>query len=472
NECMINIISQSTNVVLTLYILENSLTGSPLPGVSVAVTDAGGNTFSGVTNSSGYLTFTGVPGVWSFTAMKSGYNTKSWSDTITSSCTKYQYLTLSASPVGTIDIFANLNGQPWIGPISYKLTGPEIYNGNNVPQILTNKPTGTYTITYISGGPSNATLQSITPSNTQTLTNGAIIAFTFNFVSQPSATKPSPPRNLRVTGVGDKVINLAWDHPSSNGGSEITNYKIYRGTCSGCETLYITISSSYTTFQNIGANVVNGTTYYYYVTAVNSVGESSPSNEVYATPQPSATKPSPPLNLNAEVVYDSSKRKAGVRISWNPPSNNGGSNITKYNIYRKEESGSYIFIGPRDAQYPYFRDWDVKLGKKYYYKVTAVNSIGESDPSNEKDILVCILVKTTANLNVRSNASLSSSIITTLPPNVNGLIIGGPVFADNYYWWYCFWSYNNNTYFGWSVENYMQFIVGTSSLSLKNKLVK
>ncbi len=372
NTAYIIVTSQTTNVILTLYILENSLTGSPLPGVSVAVTDGGGNTFSGVTNSNGYLSFTGVPGMWSFTAMKSGYNTKSWSDTITSTCTKYQYLTISASPVGTIDIFANLNGQPWTGPISYKLTGPEIYNGNNVPQILTNKPTGIYTITYISGGPSNATLQSITPSNTQTLTNGGIIIFTLNFISQTSITKPSPPRNLRVTSVGDKVVNLAWDPPSSNGGSEITNYKIYRGTCSGCETLYITISSSYTTFQNIGANVVNGTTYYYYVTAINSVGESSPSNEVYATPQSSATKPSPPQNLNAEIVYDSSNRKAGVRISWNPPSNNGGSNIIKYNIYRKEENGSYICIGPRDAQYTYFRDWDIKLGKKYYYKVTAI----------------------------------------------------------------------------------------------------
>ncbi len=107
--------------------------------------------------------------------------------------------------------------------------------------------------------------------------------------------------------------------------------------------------------------------------------------------------------------------------------------------------------------------------KNIIIKLQPSNSIGESDSSNEKGILVCISVKTTANLNVRSNASLNASILTTLPPNVYGLIIGGPVFADNYYWWYCSWSYNNNRYFGWSVENYMQFIVGISCLSLKIK---
>ena len=272
-----------------------------------------------------------------------------------------------------------MNGSSWSGSLSFSLSGSTSLSGNIVPYNFYNVPVGTYTITYISGGPPNATLQSITPSKTQTLSKGEIKIFTLNFVTQTqygsmagyvynssnntriqgakvslintslyaytdsngnytinnipagtytvkveaqgyetktesvtinsnqtlpksfyltprsSATKPSPPRNLRVTSVGDSVVNLAWDPPSSDGGSQIISYKIYRGTCSGCEKEYKTIPSSYTTFQNIGSSyVVNGTTYYYYVTAINSVGESSPSNEVYATPQSSKTKPSPP----------------------------------------------------------------------------------------------------------------------------------------------------------------------------------
>lgn len=147
------------------------------------------------------------------------------------------------------------------------------------------------------------------------------------------------------------------------------------------------------------------------------------------------------------------------------PSNNGGSQIVKYNMYRKEENGNYIFLGPRDPQYLTFRDWSVTLGKKYYYKITAVNTVGESDPSNEKDIMVSVLVKTTANLNVRSSPSLNGSILVTLPPNVYGLAIGGPIMADNYYWWYCFWNYNNSYYYGWSVENYLWFYSGPLSLT-------
>ncbi|MDI6860454.1 MAG: pre-peptidase C-terminal domain-containing protein [Caldisericia bacterium] len=172
------------------------------------------------------------------------------------------------------------------------------------------------------------------------------------------------------------------------------------------------------------------------------------------------TKPSPPQNLTAEVVYDKTTRKAGIKISWSPPSNDGGSSIIKYKVYRKEENGSYVFIKDIDSQDIYFRDWGVTLGKKYFYKVTAVNSAGESEPSNEKDIYVGVLVKTTANLNVRSSPSLNGSIIITLPPNYYGLVVGGPIFADNYWWWYCLWVYNNNTYYGWSVENYLWFYSG------------
>lgn len=209
---------KSTTITLTLYILENSLNGQPLSGVSVGITDGGGNTFSQITNSSGYISVTGVPGTWYFTAMKSGYDTKSWSDTITTTCTKYQYITKSATPVGTIDIFANFNGQAWSGSISYKLTGPETYNGSSVPQILSNKPVGTYTITYISGGPPNSILQSITPSATQTLSNGGIIAFTFNFISQQTSTKPSPPLNLKADVIFDSStrkagVRISWEPP-------------------------------------------------------------------------------------------------------------------------------------------------------------------------------------------------------------------------------------------------------------------
>src|SRR5206468_7940684 len=72
----------------------------------------------------------------------------------------------------------------------------------------------------------------------------------------------------------------------SNGGSTITNDKIYRGTSAGGETLLTTLGNV-TSFDDTA--VSNGTTYYYKVSAVNSVGEGPLSNETSATPTQQAS---------------------------------------------------------------------------------------------------------------------------------------------------------------------------------------
>ena len=370
----------------------------------------------------------------------------------------------------------------------------------------------------------------------------------------PPDNKPQPPKNLTAT-AGDGYVELSWS-PSSS--SNLQGYRIYRGTSSGGESFYDAVPQTRTTYKN--TNVNNGTTYYYYVTALDKNGnESEPSNRVSATPNKSgggnppsdekvkltlyvhegssngptisgasvsgydaknnyfskttnnsgyveiegvpgnwsfkitksgykdnnwnqsitstctkhayiekdsnsgggSEKPQPPKNLKAEVVFDSSTRKAGIRISWDAPSS---SSVTKYRMYRKEEGGSYSSIGDRDSAYTTFRDWGITLGKKYYYKVSSINNSGESDYSNEANIIAGVLVTTNANLNVRKGAGLSYDKIVTLPKGTYGLAISGPSKADGYYWWYCFWNYNNNNYYGWSIEDGLDFYSGPLSI--------
>ena len=95
------------------------------------------------------------------------------------------------------------------------------------------------------------------------------------------AAVPSAP-TLSVT-AGDAQNALSWNAPA-NGGSAITNYKVFRGTSAGGETLLTTLGNV-TSFTDTGA--VNGTRYYYKVAAVNSVGDGAQSNEVNAMPSPS-----------------------------------------------------------------------------------------------------------------------------------------------------------------------------------------
>jgi fibronectin type 3 domain-containing protein len=61
-------------------------------------------------------------------------------------------------------------------------------------------------------------------------------------------------------------------------------YNVYRGTSSGGESTTPLNPSQITTTSYTDTNVTHGTTYYYIVEAVDSAGNSSPSNEVSATP--------------------------------------------------------------------------------------------------------------------------------------------------------------------------------------------
>src|SRR5438034_1095934 len=107
-------------------------------------------------------------------------------------------------------------------------------------------------------------------------------------------TPPSAPQNLAATG-GNAQVTLTWQAPASDGGSPITNYRIYRGTSSNGETLLATIGNVLTYTDT---SVTNGVTYYYQVSAVNAAGEGPRSNEASATPSPPPPPP-PDFGISA-----------------------------------------------------------------------------------------------------------------------------------------------------------------------------
>jgi hypothetical protein len=97
---------------------------------------------------------------------------------------------VSQSSTGTIMVNATVDGRPWTtnpgsGPITYYITKPELADTEeSIPVTLRDYPTGSYTLTYNSGGPIGATLTGVSPSPNQYLSPGGIIAFTLNFTSE------------------------------------------------------------------------------------------------------------------------------------------------------------------------------------------------------------------------------------------------------------------------------------------------
>ncbi len=87
--------------------------------------------------------------------------------------------------------------------------------------------------------------------------------------------------------------------------------------------------------------------------------------------------PSSPLSLSA--IYQGSAE--AMFLSWNPPSSNGGYTISFYKIYRSTSSGMEVYLTYTFST-NYF-DSGLTSGQRYYYIITAVNTIGEGPGSNE-----------------------------------------------------------------------------------------
>ena len=206
---------------------------------------------------------------------------------------------------------------------------------------------------------------------------------------------PSVPQNLQANTSNSQVI-LSWSAPSSNGGSPITNYKIFKSTSSGTETLFATTENM--TLYN-DTSVTNGQTYFYTVTAVNSVGESPQSNETSVTPTSSATVPQPPTSLTATVASSSQ-----INLSWASPVNNGGSALTGYQIERSTDSGSTwsTLVANTGNTSIKYSDTGLHPSTIYTYRVSSINSVGTSSPSN--------------------TATATTSSNTTIPSSPTGLV--------------------------------------------------
>lgn len=99
-----------------------------------------------------------------------------------------------------------------------------------------------------------------------------------------SSSTPQAPTNVTAY-PDDKKDSITWSsvfEPTNY----VTKYNVYAGTQAGYKgTLVGTVqTSNASTFSFVHTGLTNGTTYYYYVTAVNSIGEGAKSTEVSATP--------------------------------------------------------------------------------------------------------------------------------------------------------------------------------------------
>lgn len=217
---------------------------------------------------------------------------------------------------------------------------------------------------------------------------------------------PSEPLNVQATG-GNTYVSLTWDTPSSDGGSPITNYVLYRGNTPGGESYLDYTHDNGTTY--IDSSAANGNTYYYIICANNINGLGTNSTEVMAT---AGTTPTAPQNLQVEA------NGTQMNISWDVPLDNGGLAVTGYNICRSTVIGSEVLFDTIGNVTNYL-DTGLTRGQTYYYQVSALNSAGESSLSGENYASVPQTVPD-APQNLQVQVSNAQAVLSWEAPTDNG----------------------------------------------------
>ncbi|MEO7361920.1 MAG: fibronectin type III domain-containing protein [Gemmatimonadaceae bacterium] len=180
----------------------------------------------------------------------------------------------------------------------------------------------------------------------------------------------SVPANLTAS-AGNGTVTLVWTASSG-----ATRYNVKRGAISGGP--YIQLSTSATAGYT-DTSVINGSTYYYVVSALDSAGESENSTQVSATPTAPTTPPPAPTNLTATAG------NAQASLTWSASS--GGAT---YRLKRSTTNGGpYTQIAaPTGTSYT---DTPLTNGTIYYYVVSAVNLAGESANSAQVSAFPVVL---------------------------------------------------------------------------------
>ena len=188
---------------------------------------------------------------------------------------------------------------------------------------------------------------------------------------------PGVPRNLTAGESGSSRINLSWSAPTSDGGSRITGYKI-EVSSNGGRTWSVKeddTRSSSTTYAHTGLE--SGTTWHYRVSAINSEGTGEPSNVASETTD--IGPPRAPSSLSAVASGESQ-----IRLSWAPPSDNGGARITGYRIDVSTSGGALwtVLNGNTGSISTAYTHTNLPPGSRRSYRVAAINSQGLGRFSN------------------------------------------------------------------------------------------
>jgi hypothetical protein len=187
-------------------------------------------------------------------------------------------------------------------------------------------------------------------------------------------TPPGVPTNVTVIGRSGWV-DISWGVAVHNGGSNITEYHIYKGLAP--DDLFLFSGNWYMEFWHWDAIVNNGIPYYYAIRAVNSVGEGPLTEPEMAVPLGS---PEAPTGLVAEY------RDGKVYLEWEPTNATFGRlPTTGYQVHRGTDP-EWLYDTFDVGNETHYVDDTVEEGKTYYYAIGSMTDISSGDATDVVEV--------------------------------------------------------------------------------------
>ena len=194
-------------------------------------------------------------------------------------------------------------------------------------------------------------------------------------VSATTHDVPDAPTNLMAAVVSETQIDLSWDAPSEDGGSTITGYDLEYSVDGSIPWMDLTTSATTIAFSD-NTGLTAGSTRHYRVAAINNVGTGEYSTTTDATT--ATATPGTPTNLTATAVSDTQ-----IDLSWDAPSQDGGSAITDYDLEYSEDGNEPWTDLTTSVTTTSFDDTGLTAGSTRHYRVAAINNVGTGAYSEE-----------------------------------------------------------------------------------------
>jgi hypothetical protein len=178
----------------------------------------------------------------------------------------------------------------------------------------------------------------------------------------PPTGVPTAPSMLALARAGDGAVAVSWAASSSTPPEPIEY------TVNVVDSAHKCVVTAATTCTVVG--LTNGREYRFTVTARTSIA-SATSN--VSDPIIPAVKPGRPTSVTAAALGG-----GDARISWSPPTSNGGMPVTRYTVIANKSAGQCVTTDPAPTSCTIH---GIKPGTGYSFSAVATNEVGDSPAS-------------------------------------------------------------------------------------------